>query len=156
MTYLSSDELDAYIPAYDAIPEEWEDAKGFLTEQLKMIANMVNLRTIGWMLDQELLSGQQFIPGATSNHLYRSVFRKVIEFGPIVAGVTTRPHGVTVDANFTLIHLWASLSNVGALTGKTITGSGTETVTYDATNIIITATASYDRVFAFFEYVQEL
>lgn len=126
MTQSTAQQLEAYVPVYDYIPEEWESARGALTEFLKRISNAVNIREIGWFLEEELLSGQQFIPGVTSspiNQQFRSVFRKVINTGPLVPGVNPGvAHGVTFDANFTLIHLWVSGTSIST-NAKTITGN---------------------------------
>jgi hypothetical protein len=59
MQPLDSQEFESYVPVYDTVPEQWEDARAFLVEQLKKISNAVNVREIGWLLDEELLSGKR-------------------------------------------------------------------------------------------------
>lgn len=147
--------FDSYLPVYDAIPETWEEGRQFLVERLKEHANAINIRQIGWLLDEELLSGEQLFPGVNSpnDQTFRSVLRKVIDFGPLIVGVNSMPHGVVVDANFTLIELYASATNAVALTGTPINQPN---ITYDAVNINITASAAFTRCLAFFSYVQEL
>ena len=156
-TTLSSQEFESYVPVYDAIPEKWEDAQPFLVEQLKKISNGVNAREIGFYLDEELLSGKAFIPGETApgNNpgIFRSVLRKVIVFGPIVAGPNQRPHDIVFDANFTLIDLWATATNSATLNATIFCNS--DTITIDATNINLISSIAADRCFAFVEYVQE-
>lgn len=84
MNTLDSQEFESYVPVYDTIPEKWEDARAFIVEQLKKISTAVNIREIGWLLDQELLSGKAFIPGSNniisggSSQTFRSVLRKVV------------------------------------------------------------------------------
>ncbi len=157
----TSTEFDSFLPVYDAVPEDWEDAKPFLVEQLKRISNVVNTHEIGFFLDEELLSGKQFIPGvaqspANSTPLqFRSVLRKVIVFGPLVMGLNTHAHGITVDANFTLIQLFASATNTGSLTAEPIP-NGADTLSMDATNIYITVAATWTYALAVCEYIQEL
>src|SRR5580765_7590542 len=151
--------LESYVPVYDVVPDKWEDARPFLVEHLKKISNAVNIREIGWFLDEELLSGKAFIPTAAqissgsagTNEQFRQILRKTFLFGAIGIGVTTQTHGIVVDANFTLIQIFASGTNVGALTGDNI-----PTVGYDATNIIITSTKAYTRGVAVIEYIQEI
>lgn len=147
--------FDSYLPVYDAIPETWEEGRQFLVERLKEHANAINIRQIGWLLDEELLSGEQLFPGINSpnDQTFRSVLRKVIDFGPLIVGVNSKPHGVVVDANFTLIELYASATNAVALTGTPINQPN---ITYDVVNINITASAAFTRCLAFFSYVQEL
>jgi hypothetical protein len=155
MTF-SSQEFESYVPVYDTVPEDWKDARPFLVEQLKKVSNAVNIRTIGWLLDQELLSGQQFIPGATNSgesQQFRTVLRKVVITGALAAGVNTVAHGIVFDNRFTLIDLWLSATNSATLVAQVITDSN---VTLDATNINITSPGAFDRSYAFIEYTQEL
>lgn len=161
MTQSDSQILESFLPVYDVVPEKWEDARGMITEQLKKISNAVNIREIGWYLDEELLSGKSFIPtvgqsftGETSS-LYRSILRKVIVFPGLTAGVNIQPHNIFIDANFTLIQLFAAGTNATALTGEPIP-NGADTISYDATNIIITVATAYTRAYAICEYCQEL
>lgn len=148
--------FESYVPVYDVVPENWEEGRQFLVEQLKKISNAVNIRTIGWLLDEELLSGQQFFPGTSSsdNQQFRSVLRKVIDTGALVAGVNPGvPHGILFDVNFSLIDLWVSGTDSGTLTARRITGND---VIMDATNITITSPQAFNRSFCFIEYIQEL
>lgn len=155
MTYNSSQEFESYLPVYDTVPETWEEGRQFLIEHLKKISNAVNNREIAWLLDEQLLTGQRFIPGTTMPQQYRSVLRKVIDFSPLNIGVNTKAHGIVVDANFTLMHLYAGATNTGIFTYEPIP-NGSDTISGDATNIIITVTAAWQRAFAVIEYIQEL
>jgi hypothetical protein len=157
---MDSQTLDAFIPVYDVIPNKWEESREVIVEQLKMITNGVNIREIGWYLDEELLTGKSFIPGVppvgdSSPPQYRQILRKVFDFSPLVPGVNFRAHGVKVDTNFTLIQLYAAGTNVGALNGEPIP-NGADTITYDVNNIYITVAAGYTRSFCVMEYMQEL
>lgn len=162
MIGVDSQNFDSYVPVYDVAPEEWEEARPFIVEQLKVHANAINAREIGFLLDQELLSGKAFIPGSNeildggSSQQFRSVLRKVIVFGPISAAgnPNTRAHEIVVDANFTLIQLWASATN--SMTFRSVTFSNPDTIWMDATNIYIDSDGTYDRCNAFVEYIQEV
>ena len=109
-----SQQLDSFVPVYDVIPDKWEDARGMIVEQLKMLSNAVNIREIGWFLDEELISGKQFLPGINDfadgggSQQFRTVLRKVIVFPSLSIGANSLPHGITIDANFTLIDMWGS------------------------------------------------
>lgn len=157
MTF-SSQEFESYVPVYDAIPEKWEESRDFIVEHLKKISNAVNTREIGFYLDQELLSGKAFIPSSLNvsgtSQQFRTILRKVIDCGALVAGVKSVAHGITFDINFTLIDLWVSATN--SVTFNAITMSDPQNVTMDATNINITSPGAYDRSFAFVEYIQEI
>ncbi len=161
MTPLDSQVFESYVPVYDVAPEKWEDARAFIVEQLKKLATAVNIREIGWYLDEELLSGKAFIPGSNNildggtSQQFRSILRKVIVFPGLTAGVNTEPHGITIDANFTLIQLFGAATDAVAFTGEPIP-NGIDTISYDATNIIITVATNYTRGVAILEYLQEL
>lgn len=158
---VDSQQLESYVPVYDVAPKEWEEARPFIVEQLKKLATAVNIREIGWYLDQELLSGKAFIPG-TNNILdggtsqqFRTILRVVVTFPGLTPGLNSQPHGVMVDASFSLIQLYGAATNATALTGEPIP-NGADTITYDATNINITVASAYTRAWAVMEYIQEL
>ncbi len=156
---LSSQEFESYVPVYDAIPDQWENARPFVVEQLKKISNAINVREIGFLLDEELLSGKQFIPAAVpagdaSPQQFRSVLRKVVDVSPLVAGLNAGVvHGITFDNRFTLIDLWVAGTNSGTLTARVINGND---VIMNAATIVITSPQAFDRAFAFIEYIQEI
>ena len=153
--------FESFVPVYDAVPERWDNARPFLVEQLKKISNELNNREIGWFLDEELLAGKFLFPGVNASNeggtsqRFRSVFRKVIEFSSLGAGANTQAHGITIDANFTLLSLWGALTNATTMQGQPVPNNA-DTISYDATNIIITTAAAWTRGLAIIEYVQEL
>lgn len=159
--------LESYLPAYDAIPEKWEDARGYLTEQLKRIANEVNLREIGWFLDQELISGKQFIPSATSPtsspQQFRTVFRKVVNVMGLPAVSKSVAHGIIFDSNFTLVSLWGAATDPVNLLALQfgfagVPGGNNIQLYIDSMKINIacdTDRSSYTRAFVVIEYMQE-
>lgn len=159
---VDSQNFESYVPVYDIIPEKWEDARPFLVEQLKKISDGVNIREIGWLLDEELLTGKAFYPSVSelsdggSSQRFRSVLRKVIIFGEITSAgnPNTMAHEIQVDANFTLIQLWASATN--STTFRSVTFSNPDTIWMDETNIYIDSDDTYDRCNAFVEYCQEV
>ncbi len=156
-TSITSQEFESFLPVYDTVPESWEDGRAFLVEQLKKISTAVNIRTIGWLLDEELLSGQAFIPGVTppgdNPGQFRSVLRKVVQLGALVAGVNPGvAHGITFDANFKLIDLWVSGTDTPSLTARTISGND---VLMTATQFVVTSPQNFSDATAFCEYIQE-
>lgn len=164
MTF-DSQYFESYVPVYDVAPEKWEEARPFIVEQLKRISNAVNIREIGWFLDEELLSGKAFIPGinnvsgGATNQQFRSVFRKVIDFGVLPnTGSKAVLHGINVTDNFTLVFMTAAATDPVALLSMPIPNTGI-TMNMDAANVnIITTTdlTAYTRCFVTIEYIQEL
>ena len=157
--------FEAYVPVYDAIPEKWDEAKDFTVETFKKVSNAINVRTIGWMLEEELLSGQQFIPSAINTTglqaPFRSVFRKVINFGPLGNGDKAVAHGITFDTNFTLVHMWASATdptNLLAIPIPYVYGTKIIQLYMDSTNVHIVTQenlSNYSRCFVVIEYLLE-
>ena len=139
-----------------------------LLSNLKKISNAINIREIGWYLDEELLSGKAFIPGISNvannvTQQFRQVLRKVIDFGALQLGTKSVPHGIVFDARFTLIQLWASSTDPVAFVAipipfVSVTGGDIE-INMTATNINIscaTNRASFTRCTVVVEYLQEL
>lgn len=156
---IDSQNLESYVPVYDVAPEKWEDARPFLVEQLRRLANAVNAREIGFFLDQELLAGKFFIPGINqavdggSSQQFRTILRIVVDVGAITAGTITVPHGIVNDSNYEQTDLWACATNSSTLT-STIFGNS-DTIRVIGPNIQITSDGTYDRVKAYLEYIQE-
>ena len=146
---MTSQTFDAFIPVYDDIPHEWEESRQFLVETLRSITESLNAKEIGFYLEEELLSGGQFIP--TEPQQFRSIFRKVIDMGAVVMGANVFPHGINFDANFTLLKLYVSGTNSVTLEASTIT----DAAYMDATNINVTSPRAYDKTFAVVEYILE-
>ena len=159
MLPIDSQNLESYVPVYDAIPERWEDARSFIVEQLKKISNGVNVREIGFFLDQELLTGKSFIPGVNiatdggSSQQFRSILRIVVDVSPLVAGANAFPHGVVFDANLTSIDSWVEATNSTTLQAVTLVYPN---LIINGPTINITSPGAYDRAFFFWEYIQEL
>lgn len=164
MTYQSSQIYEAYEPVYEVIPEHWEDARTLLNEKTKDISNAINIRQIGWFLDEELLTGQQWFPGTTNNQAFRSVFRTVIDFGALPNTSTKSvAHQVTIDANFSLTNLYLAATDPIGLTGfslQNFANSGADIVlSYTSTDVVVTTGSDYSNYttsFVVMEYIQEL
>lgn len=168
---LDSQQLESYVPVYDAAPEDPKELRAFIVEQFKKQANAINAREIGFFLDQELLSGKAFIPGVNiasdggSSQQFRTVLRKVIDFGALPnATVKSVPHGITFDANFTLVQMYAAATDPTNLVAFPIpyagAGAADGVALYmDATNVyIVTQTnrSTYIRCYVVIEFLQEL
>jgi len=159
MSAYNNQDQETYVPVYDFIPEKWESARQFLTEQLRRISNGVNVREVGTYLEEQLVTGKQFKPGATdpnntvNSQSFRTIFRKVINCSPLVAGANSFNHGITFNSNFTLIEMWVPATNSGTLTAINLTDTS---VTLNSTQVLITSPGAYDRAFCVIEFIQEL
>lgn len=171
MTIDSSQVFESFVPVYDAVPDEWKDARPFIVETLKKMSNAINIREIGWFLDEELLSGKQFIPtsattsGADPNQQFRTILRKVIDFGTLPnTGTKSVPHGIVFNANFTLMQIYGAATDPVSFFGIPIPYAATAPIQtvqifIDQTNINITTLTNqtqYTRCFVVIEYIQEI
>lgn len=164
--------FESFLPVYDAIPEKWDDARPFVVEMLKRISNAVNIREIGWFLDEELLTGKAFIPadnagGGSTNQAFRQVFRMVVDFGSLPnSSAKMVPHNIPdIGNNFTLTFMGAYASDPSGLTYLPIPYADPNTLAnaieldMDDTNVIITTgtnRSNFTRTFVVIEYMQEL
>jgi len=160
----NSQTFESFVPVYDVVPETWEEGRQFIVEQLKKLANAVNVREIGFFLDEELLSGKQFIPGTANNQAFRTVLRTVINFGALPAtGAKSVAHNVIVDANFSLVSMWLSATDPINLVGFSLAyysiAAGDIKLNYNATDVVVTVASDYSAYttsYVIFEYIQEL
>lgn len=157
-SFSDNQHFESYVPVYDVAPEKWEDARAFLVEQLKQHANAINLRSIGFYLDEEVLTGKAFIPGSNNildggtSQTFRTILRKVVDVSPLVAGANVFQHGVNFDANLTSINMWVAATNSTTLNAITMTYPQ---LSVNGANININSPNAFDRAFFFWEYVQE-
>jgi len=108
-----------FLPESHIFPEdnaEEHDVK--LRQYLNNISSAVNTKDSGLYTDEEVITGQQFVPtfgtNTSSNLNYRDVFRKVIDFGALPnATVKSVAHGIDFDSNFTLVKLYGAATNPG-------------------------------------------
>lgn len=156
---------DYYLAIYDTVPDSWKEAQGFFTEQLKRISEGVNVRDIALYIENETLTGGQFVPDSNDPTDLRSVFRKTIDFGSLPNSSTKSvAHGISIDSRFTLVKLVASATDpVNFLSLSIPYASATLTdvieINVDDTNINITTSkdySSYTRCFVILEFLKEI
>jgi hypothetical protein len=162
---IDSQNFESYVPVYDVAPKTWDEARPFIVEQLKKLANAVNSKEIGFFLDLELLSGKAFIPGVNNPNAFRQVLRKVIDMGPLLdTGTTQQPHEIVFDNNFTLVQIFGaatapSLAGIPLPMVEVNTAEGNIELFMDSVNVYIITTGNrslYTRSYVVIEYLQEL
>jgi hypothetical protein len=107
-----------FLPQNYIIPEEQSEKDYKLREYLNNIATAVNTKDSGIYDAVETITGQLFLPvfssntGANAN--YRSVFRKVVNFGSLPNTATKSvAHGITFSNDFSVTKLYAAATNPG-------------------------------------------
>lgn len=167
---LNGELLQTFLPLYDVIPEKWEDARPFLIETLKRISYAVNVREVGSFLDQEVVTGMQFIPGvndspSTVPSEYRDVLRMVVPLPPLPDSTSLPPvpHNIAYDSNFSLINLWLAASDPVGLTSFSVqywsVAAGDIKISLDSENILVSTQSDYSNYtvnYAIIEYLQQV
>lgn len=149
-----SEDQQSYLPLYDTMPDDWQEGRQFIVENFKKISEAVNIREIGWVLQEQLLTGKNFQPTETNSQEFRSIFRKLLNFSPLATGTKTVAHGITFNSSFTLLQIYGGATNTTTLTAAPIPG-GTMTVTMDATNVTVTSPSDFQRAWVTIEYILE-
>lgn len=161
---MSSDgNLQQFLPISTFVPEKWEDARAYLNETFQKIANQSNAQEIGWFINQEVVTGKQFVEGTNGN--FRTVFRKVVPYlsGLPNSGTANIAHGITVGSTFSIISLKLCASDRStpsyfALEYYSLNAADSIRVDMDATNINVITTANYSGYtinYFIIEYMQE-
>ena len=105
MSFSPPNTLETALPENISFADDWEAFHEQWTELYRKVALKINGKERAiYPLDLEILNDQRyFTAGDTRN--YRSVFRKVFNFGAIAAGVTLNiPHGLTNVVEYTRIY----------------------------------------------------
>lgn len=163
-----------FLPESYIFPEEYnaEEYDVKLRQYLNNIAAAVNTKDSGLYTDEEVVTGQQFIPlystETSSNINYREVFRKVIDFGDLPNATTKNvAHGITTTEDFSIVRLYATATDPAASAIQSAipipyvnvaTPADGVQLSMGATNVSITTTTAnytaYTRCFVVVEYIK--
>ena len=105
MTFSPPNTLEAALPENLSFAESWEEFHEQFTNLYRKVSVKVNGKERGvYPLALEILNDQQFF-SIGNTRAYRSVFRKVFNFGAIAAGAALNVvHGITNIVEFTRIY----------------------------------------------------
>lgn len=158
-----------FLPESFIIPEDEEEKDIKIRQYLNDIASATNTKSSGLFDGVESITGNRFLPtfsdDTASNVNYRTVFRKVIDFGPLPNnGLKNVAHGITTEATFSLVHLYGAATNPGASTWTAALPLPTSSpvlafnidISIDATNVgILTGSdrSAYTRTFVVIEWI---
>lgn len=173
MTSFASGNSNPLIPEnyiFPAIDTEEYDVK--VRQYLNNIAIAVNSKDSGLYNNQEVLTGQQFLPTfstqTATNINFRDVFRMVVDFGALPNAATKSvPHGIVTTQDYSFVKIYATATSPGATTinsaipipfaNPAVLANDIQ-LDIDATNINITtgsaAFVSYTRCFVVLEYIK--
>lgn len=122
MTSFASGNSNPLIPEnyiFPAIDTEEYDVK--VRQYLNNMAIAVNSKDSGLYNNQEVLTGQQFLPTfstqTATNINFRDVFRMVVDFGPLPNAATKSvPHGIVTTQDYSIVKLYGAATQPGATT----------------------------------------
>lgn len=152
-------------------PEEFDETFIVkLRQYLNDIAVSLNVKETGFFVEDEVATGQLFIPTFSSttaaNLNYRPVYRTVVDFGALPNTATKSvPHGITTTQNYSIVHLYGAATDPGVSTitsalpipYASATAANTVELNMDATNVNITTgidRTAYTRTFVVIEYIK--
>lgn len=162
--YVSTTEIfdPGRLNSLDVNSNEFKDFLNILTRVINDINLLVNLKDTGYYNLTEFVNGQNFFPNPAlssltpANPIYRNVFRKTINFGPLPnASTTSIPHGIPVNAPYTFTRMYGCASNPG--TSFVAIPNQDIKLTADATNVTIqtfSAYAGYTTTYVILEYIK--
>ena len=158
---LPTEGLQTFLPLYDVVPEDWQDARPFFVEALKRISFAVNVREVGNFFAYENLTGQQFAPTISQEGNYRDVYRKIINFEALPNATTKSvAHGINYTSAFTLVNLWISATDPVGLTSFSLQyysiAASDIKLNLTSTNVVVQTASDYSaytRSFVIIEYL---
>lgn len=152
--------------------EDPEQYDVMLRTYLSTISTSVNTKDSGLHTQEEIITGQNFLPisstTTSSNLIDRDVFRVTVDCGALPNNSTkTIAHGITTTQNFSIVKLYGAATDPGVSTltsgipipyvNVSTPADGVE-LAIDATNILITTTTAnftaYIRSFVVVEYMK--
>lgn len=153
------------IPNFDAQSGPWEENRELLHVYLKKVKEAINARTIGNYPSIEVFSGNTFLSKSNLGS-GASIFRKVIDVASTLQslpGTRSANHDISVDGNFTLVHLYGAATNPSTqFIPLPYVDSGTPAngiqVYLDATQYYLVSSGNYGaytRAYLVVEYVKQ-
>ena len=175
MTSFASGNSNSLIPENYIFPDiDTEEYDVKLRQYLNNMAIAVNGKDNGLYNNQEVLTGQQFLPTfstqTAANVNFRDVFRMVVDFGPLPNAATKSvPHNIVTTQDYSIVKLYATATQPGATTITSAIpipfvnvgapGNGVQ-LDMDAINVNITTTSAafivYTRCFVVIEYIKTI
>ena len=154
------------LPTSYVIPDDLEQKNIKLRQYLNQIATALNTKDSGIYDATETITGQSFLPlfstQTQSNVTYRTVFRKVIDFGALpAAGTKSVAHGITFGSTFSVTKIYGAATDPSSsflpLPYASPTLTNNIELNLDATNVNVivgTNRSAYTRCFVVVEYIK--
>ena len=125
--------------------EEFKELLVRLYQTVNNIALSTNVKTTGYFLNQEFVTGELYFNVNNDFNNLRPVYCMVVNFGALPAtGTKSVAHGIPVTNTYSWVQIYATATNPTAVTGIPVPYSSAAGVTsnleikIDATNVNIT------------------
>lgn len=144
--------------------EEFRELLLRLYQHLAKMADNVNLSEKGYYPLFDFVTGNQFFPNATEDTIYRSVYRKTINFGALPnTGAKSVAHGITFTARSSVTKIYGAASdttgfNYIPLPFASPILANNISVEVDATNVTVTTGSNrtnFNICYIIIEYMQQ-
>jgi len=155
-----------FLPETYIIPDELEEKDLKLRDYLSKIATATNSKDSGFYDEEEIVTGQKFIPvfssdGASSAE-HRDVFRKVIDFGALPGNsIKLVAHEIPAIKELSIVKLYGAATKTNSISfqeGIPIPYSNSVDLRMDSVNVIISTNDPnfqlFNRCFVVIEYLK--
>ncbi len=146
--------------------EEFKELLVRLYQTVNNIALATNVKTTGYFLDQEFVTGELYFNVDNDFNKLRPVYSKTIDFGALpAAGTKSVAHGIPVTSTYSWVQIYATATDPNALTGlpigypsATAVANNLE-INVDGTNVNITTGgtdySAYTTTLVVLKYIKE-
>lgn len=154
------------LPQTYIIPDDPSEKDVKIRQYFNELATATNTKDSGIYDSTETITGQSFLPifstQTAANVTYRTVFRKVINFGAL-PNTTTKSvaHNITFGNTFSVTKMYAASTNPGnswiPIPYASSTAANNIELNFDSTNVNITTGSnrtSFTRTFVVVEYIK--
>lgn len=154
------------VPISYVIPDDPEQKDIKLRQYFNQIASALNTKDSGIYDAVETITGQSFLPlfsnQTQANVTYRTVFRKVIDFGALpAAGTKSVAHGIAIGSTYSATKIYGAATvpstSLIPLPFASPTLANNIELNLDATNVNVivgTNRSAYTRCFVVVEYIK--
>lgn len=146
--------------------EEFKELLVRLYQTVNNIALATNVKTTGYYLNQEFVTGELYFNASNDFNNLRPVYSKTIDFGALpAAGTKSVAHGLAVTDTYSWVQIYATATNPNTLVGIPIGYVSASAIAnnleinVDGTNVNIktggTDYSAYTRTFVVLKYIKE-
>lgn len=155
-----------FLPQTYIIPEDPSEKDLKIRQYFNDLAAATNSKDSGYYDAVETITGQQFLPtfstNTGANATYRSVFRKVIDFGALPLSTSKSvAHGINFQSTFSATRIYGAATDPGntwiPIPYSSTTSANNIELYLNSTNVVITTGSNrtnFTRTYVIVEYIK--